>query len=336
LERVQTIDLSYADLRYPPPGELIDLLTEELRVINRYPSEGYCELHSALADYVGVDPARILAGNGADEIIDLLTHVWGDRVLLPAPTFGQYLDAANRRGSHVVLAQCLREGEYGLRFSPRELEEASLVWICNPNNPTGTRIPREAILAVLDRASGVVAVDECYFEFLGETVVDLLEAYDSLVVVRSFSKTFGLAGLRLGFAISTPSNIERLNAVRQIFSVNRLAARAGCAVLHLATYYAELRAMVASIRDAFIEQLRALGLRVLESHTNFVLVALDEAEQKARILKALELDGIRVLDGESGEFAGLTGRFLRFNVGTEDEMRKAVEALRNALRGSSS
>ena len=91
---------------------------------------------------------------------------------------------------------------YSLNYSAQQLDKASLVWICNPNNPTGTRIPRENIIDILQRAKGMVIVDECNYEYLGESVTDLIDDYENLIISRSFSKNFGLAGLRLGFALS--------------------------------------------------------------------------------------------------------------------------------------
>ena len=290
---MELTDLSYADLRCEPPPGLVEALGGELGRLNLYPPEGYEQLRESIAAYVGVDRNHIVAGNGGDELIDLATRIWGDSVLIPAPTFGQYLEAAARRKSDVCLSRSLHDGIYQVSFDRKALEKATLVWICNPNNPTGTPIPRATIVSVLDAAPGIVVVDECYYEFLGETVVDLIDAYPRLVVLRSFSKSFGLAGLRLGYAISAPENIEQLGAMRQIFSVNRLAERAGCLLPAYADYYDTARRSVASTRDAFVETLTQASLRVFESKTNFVLVELVDAKQLRDVVAALSRESIR-------------------------------------------
>jgi len=168
---MERIDLSYADLKYPPPAELLKDLKEELGRINLYPSGDYSELREAFAAYAEVDKANVSAGNGEDEIIDLITRVWGERALIPIPTFSQYSIAAERRGAERVLVNCFDNGQYNIAFTKKHLEWASLIWICNPNNPTGNKIPREQIISILKGARGMVAVDECYYEFSGETVV---------------------------------------------------------------------------------------------------------------------------------------------------------------------
>ncbi|MFC2079295.1 pyridoxal phosphate-dependent aminotransferase [Candidatus Bipolaricaulota bacterium] len=330
MDKAALTDLSYADLKCPPPHDLVEALRQEIKKINLYPSEGYIELREAIAAYAGVTCAHVAVGNGGDELIDLVTRVWGDSVLIPIPTFGQFVEAAGRQESLVAFAQCLNEGRYEVRFSESDLSQATLVWICNPNNPTGTKIPRETILSILDSHHGTVVVDECYYEFLGETVVDLVDQYQNLVVLRSLSKSFGLAGLRLGYAISAPSNVKQLEEKRQIFSVNRLADRAGRLVFDYSEYYAEARSEVARIRDSFVGCLEDLGISVFESHTNFILTEFHDQRRFETTLEVLSAANIRVLDGSNDEFAGLGGRFLRFTIGTAEEMERVVQVLGNS------
>ncbi|MFC2082770.1 pyridoxal phosphate-dependent aminotransferase [Candidatus Bipolaricaulota bacterium] len=322
MDQAKEIDLSYADLRCPPPDSLIQALRHELEMINLYPPAGYHQLRECIASYAGVSCSHVMAGNGGDELIDLATRVWGDHVLIPVPTFGQYLEAAQRDERNITLTPCLDRGSYVVHFSQDDLAEASLVWICNPNNPTGTRVPRETILSVVESSHGIVVVDECYYEFLGETVVDLVDRYSNLVVLRSFSKSFGLAGLRLGYAIASPPKIDQLEAKRQIFSVNRLAASAGCLSIAHSTYYENAREQVATTRDAFVHSLQELGLLVFDSYTNFVLVSFEEQDQYDAIEEALDAARIKPLSACSSEFSGLDGLFLRFTIGTSADMEK--------------
>lgn len=322
------IDLSYADLKYSPPPELLENLKRELGRINLYPSGVYSELREAFAGYAGVDKANVLAGNGGDEIIDLITRVWGKRVLIPTPTYSQYSIAAKRRDAKRVLVNCFDHEQYNIAFTKNHLERASLIWICNPNNPTGNKITRERIISILKKARGMVAIDECYYEFSGESVVDLLSEFDNLIIVRSLSKNFGLAGLRLGFAISAPRNIEELEKVRQIFSVNRLAERAGIEVFNHLGYYKQLWNKISETRKIFSEEVRMLGLLPFESHTNFVLVKLNNMAQMESIWRGLRERHINVLRADNEEeFTGLNGPFLRFTIGTDDEMRVVTHVM---------
>lgn len=322
------IDLSYADLKYPPPATLIEALHQELSKINLYPSGDYLDLRETYAEYAKVNKTNILAGNGTDEIIDLITRVWGNRILLAIPTYQQYALAAKRRGAKVTLTNSLIGERYRIAFTKNHLKESSLIWICNPNNPTGSKIPRQHILSVLKEACGMVAVDECYYEFSGESVVDLIDKFDNLVVVRSLSKSFGLAGLRLGFALSAARNIEKLEQVRQIFSVNRLAERAGKEIFDHFDYYREIWDKVSRTRKTFIENVSGLGFMPFRSYTNFVLVRFNNIAQTKNMWQGLHNRGIDVLKADDkGEFTGLNELFLRFTIGTDDEMHKVGQAM---------
>jgi len=154
-----------------------------------------------------------------------------------------------------------------------------------------------------------------------------LEEFDNLVILRSFSKNFGLAGLRLGFAISTPENAKELERKRQIFNVNRLAEIAGREVLNHLDYYKGIWNKVAETREVFIERIKMLGLMPFESYTNFVLVKFKNRAQMQNILEGLRKRNIYVLKADDEEFTGLRGAFLRFTIGTDDEMRKVTQIL---------
>ncbi|GAH11059.1 unnamed protein product, partial [marine sediment metagenome] len=168
--------------KYPLPEEMLQELSTELKDINLYPSGGgYNKLCQVLAEYAGVKMENILPTNGSDEVIEIVSRAYKGEILIPIPTFSQYEASADRGGLSKILVNCLHDGVYSLNYSAQQLKEASLVWICNPNNSTGTRIPRENIIDILQRAKGVVIVDECNYEYLGETVVDLIDKYENLI-----------------------------------------------------------------------------------------------------------------------------------------------------------
>jgi histidinol-phosphate aminotransferase len=325
------IRLDLSCLRAPLPKGLVSELAAELEKIQYYPSGSYEELRRAFASYAGVEPAQVAVGNGLDEVIDLVTRAWPGRVLIPVPTFSQYELAASRAASEAVLVPCLTEDGYALAYSPAQVRSAALAWVCNPNNPTGTPVPRHAIVDLLKSAEGMVAVDECYFEFCGETVADLIGSYPNLVVLRSFSKSFGLAGLRLGFAISTPANIAALNGLRQIFNVNRMAEAAGVIALKYLPRFREIWAEVADIRERFSAGLEHCGCRPLTSAANFVLVDFKTRKRAERCWQALKNAGIRSFPAWDEEFTALDGRYIRFTVGSAEEMEKTLEVLRRRV-----
>jgi histidinol-phosphate aminotransferase len=331
----EKIFLTQSYFKYPLPKEMLKELSEELKGINRYPSGGkYAKLRQILAEYVGVKMENILPTNGSDEVIEIVSRAYKGEVLIPIPTFSQYEASADRGGLSKVLVNCLYDGVYSLNYSAQQLDKASLVWICNPNNPTGTRIPRENIIDILQRAKGMVIVDECNYEYLGETVVDLIGKYENLIISRSFSKNFGLAGLRLGFAISNPQNIKKLAAFGQHFRVNRMAEKAAEKVLKYLDYYQEVWGKMKKVRDKFVWQINELGFSAYDSKANFVLAEFKNKEECRKAWKYLKEKDIYTLAGWENEFSGLEDHFIRFTIGEEWEMDKAVEVLSDYVKRS--
>ena len=329
----EKIFLTQSYFKYPLPEEMLKELSEELKDINRYPSGGeYTKLRQVLAEYVGVKIENILPANGSDEVIEIVTRAYQGEALIPIPTFSQYEASADREGLPKVLVNCLYDGVYSLNYSAQQLKEASLVWICNPNNPTGTRVPREKIMDILQRAEGMVVVDECNYEYLGETVVDLIGKYENLIISRSFSKNFGLAGLRLGFAISNPQNIKRLAIFCQYFRVNRMAEKAARKVLKYLDYYQEAWGKIKKVRDKFVKQINELGFFAYDSQANFVLVEFRNKEETERVWKYLKEKDIYTLPGWENEFSGLNDQFIRFTIGDEWEMDRVVEVLSDYVK----
>ena len=324
----EKIFLTQSYFKYPLPEEMLKELSEELKDINRYPSGGeYAKLRQVLAEYIGVKMENILPANGSDEVIEIVSRAYKGEVLIPIPTFSQYEASADRGRLSKILVNCLYDGVYFLNYSAQQLDKASLVWICNPNNPTGTRIPREKIVDVLQKAKGMVVVDECNYEYLRETVVDLIDKYENLIISRSFSKNFGLAGLRLGFAISNPQNIKKLAIFCQYFRVNRMAEKAAGKVLKYLDYYRKAWEKIKKVRDKFVRQINELGFFAYDSQANFVLVEFKNKEETERVWKYLKEKGIYTLAGWENEFSGLDDQFIRFTIGDEWEMDKVIEIL---------
>ena len=329
----EKIFLTQSYFKYPLPEEMLKELSEELKDINRYPSGGeYAKLRQVLAEYIGVKIENVLPTNGSDEVIEIISRAYKGEVLIPIPTFSQYEASADRGGLSKVLVNCLHDGVYSLNYSAQQLKEASLVWICNPNNPTGTRIPREKIIDILQRAEGMVVVDECNYEYLGETVVDLIGKYENLIISRSFSKNFGLAGLRLGFAISNPQNIKKLAAFGQHFRVNRMAEKAAEKVLKYLDYYQEVWEKIKKVRDEFVRQINELGFSAYDSQANFVLVEFNNKKETEKVWEYLKEKSIFTLAGWENEFSGLNDQFIRFTIGEEREMDRAVEVLSDYIK----
>jgi histidinol-phosphate aminotransferase len=270
--------------------------------LNEYPDSEYEELTEAIAAYVGVSVGEIVVGCGADEILDIVAKAAlpaGGTAIVPAPTYGMYGVLTSQRAAQAVVVPRLgAEGGFGLDLDRliAALPGVNVVWLCDPNNPTGQLEPADAVTAVLEateRSPGpppIVVVDEAYFEFSGRTVVGLRERWPNLIVVRTVSKAFALPGARVGWAVATRPTIARLETVRPPGSVSTISARLGAAALaHPAWMRGNVARLVAE-RERFGAGLLAAGWAPYPSVTNFLLARIgdhDAAEAAAeRLLHA--------------------------------------------------
>ncbi|MEW6545314.1 MAG: histidinol-phosphate transaminase [Bacillota bacterium] len=267
---------------------------------HRYPRNRR-QLCRALGAYAGVPEEWVLPGNGSDELIIAMLSSLGRRVrriLLPWPTFGFYRHVG--RALDLPLGFVELKGDFSLPLDDLlaglgQGNEAMVV-LCRPNNPTGNLFGRELVLAALEAGAWVV-VDEAYYEFSGETVTDLLGQYGRLVVMRTLSKAFALAGLRVGYALAHPDTLALLRSVMQPYNVDAFSLAAALVALehaHLARSWA--RAICAH-RDRLARALQALGpVRPWPSRANFLLVeVLPEAGRPAAdVVADLAEGGVRV------------------------------------------
>ena len=329
------ISLEHSCLNWPLPDELLKKLAMHLPQINQYPSGGcYTKLSERLAQYTGVKKECILPTNGSDEVIETVTRAFGQNlILIPSPTFSQYEVSADRCGYPKKLIPSLHQGLYQLCYKKTDLQKASLVWICNPNNPTGNALSRDEIIRVLRLAKGKVVVDECNYEYLGETVIDLMESFPNLIISRSFSKNFGLAGLRLGYAMSNPENIKNVFRYCQNFRINKVSEMAGLEVLNHLDYFKRVWHELSSVREKFVTGVGSLGFAVFPSRTNFVLVDFKTTELTRRVWQYLKDRKVYTFPAWFEEFSGLAPHYIRFSIGQQAEMDYVLALLSEFRKG---
>ncbi len=329
---MDSIDISLSYMKVPPPKSFIKRLSVHLKSINEYPSGDYSMLKDRIAKYARVKKENIIVGNGSDEIIDIITRAFGQRVLIPVPTFSQFEEAAKRKGSVIKRADSLNGTKYEIKFDKKDLWNSTLVWICNPNNPTGSTVPLEKIESVASGTKAITAIDECLFEYSGDTAVPLLKNYMNMIVTRSMSKAFGIAGIRLGYAIADSTVIARLEEYRQPFNVNIIAEAAGIAAFDYINYYKRAIERVKMTRQIFTEELSKLGLRYIESSAPFVFVSFGSMAKAKNYYSFMSRHGVKVFPAWDKEFSGSKLPFIRFSIGTEEEMSKVVEVLAQAQK----
>jgi len=299
----------------------------------RYPDFDPRELIEALARHSGWLADGILAGNGSNEMIEALMLVTvgaGTRVAIPEPTFTLYALMTNLLGGEAVRVGLGPELEYDVDTLLRARREAvaALTIVCTPNNPTGGVLPLDAIERLCLDGDGLVVIDEAYHEFAGVSAVPLLARHPNLIVLRTFSKAMGMAGLRLGYLLASPDLVREVNKGRLPYNVNFFTQTAALAALREPAVLQAGVTRLVLLRDALYAQLQALpGLRVYPSRANFLLIELAEREPKV-VFEALYRRGILVRDVTS--YPRLS-RCLRVSVGTEQENESLLAALSETL-----
>ncbi|MBO8127718.1 MAG: histidinol-phosphate transaminase [Peptococcaceae bacterium] len=301
------------------------------QTFNRYPDAETRYLREAISSYTGVDVNGIMAGNGSDELIFnlLLTFASGGKVAITTPTFGMYRIHSIIAGAEPVSVP-RRAGDFAVDV-PAVCEaaaspETKVTVVCSPNNPTGNITSLEDIEAVLRAARGLVIIDEAYFEFCGETVLPLLDRYPNLVVLRTFSKAFGLAGLRVGYMLADPAVVQAVRRVKQPFNLNAYSQIAAAVVLsHLSVFKKRIRA-ICRARDRLLPELAKIpGVECYPSRANFILFR--TPLKAADIFQGLLARGILIRNMDSPDLRNC----LRVTVGQPEENRLFLQALAEVL-----
>ncbi|HWP64991.1 MAG TPA: histidinol-phosphate transaminase [Candidatus Limnocylindria bacterium] len=324
----RVIKLNTNENPYPPSPRVLDAmrrgLADELRL---YPDPEATALRQRAALTYGVPADAILVGNGSDELLSLLVRAVvdpGQAVAYPVPTYSLYRTLVALQDARAV------EVPYPADWSlPPGLAEAAapLTFVCNPNAPSGTVVPIDEIAALARRVRGVLVVDEAYVDFATDNALRLLPEHPNLVVLRTLSKSFSLAGLRVGLAFGHPELLDGLRTVKDSYNVSRLTQLgAEAALADLPAMQANVRRIVAT-RAVLAAELEQLGFEVPPSEANFVL-ARRPGRPMGAVARALAERGILVR-----HFAvpGLDDA-LRITVGTDDEVAALLAALREVCR----
>ena len=324
----RVIKLNTNENPYPPSPAVLDALHDAVDDrVRLYPDPEAVALRTEASRLYDVPVDHIMAGNGSDELLALLLRAVvdpGDQVALPVPTYSLYETLVAVQGG--VADTVPWPGDWSL---PPALaaRDAKLTFLCNPNSPSGTLVPLEEIDALAARLSGVLVVDEAYVDFAAATALPLVRRRANVVVLRTLSKSYSLAGLRVGLAFGGPALLQGLRTVKDSYNLSRLAQAAAEAALgDLPAMRANVRRITAT-RARLTEAFTRLGFRVLPSEANFVL-ARRPGVDLAPVARALAARDILVR-----HFATPALRdALRVTVGTDAEMDALLAALGDVLR----
>jgi histidinol-phosphate aminotransferase len=321
---------------FPPHPKVVEAIRAAATAMNRYPDPGATLLRRRIAERYEAEPGRVAVGNGSCEILLAAAEALcepGAEILYAWPSFSIYPHLAALTGAREVRVPLGAGDVHDLDAMAAEVTAATqLVLVCNPNNPTGTHLPAARIAAFCERLPSRVTIvlDEAYAEFQTDddpdATVDLLDDFPNLVVLRTFSKVYGLAGLRAGFAIGSAKFRAAVDAVRQPFSVNALAqAAAAEAILHQDDVERRVEQTIVE-RVRVEEALQEIGLPTAETQANFSWIDLGDAEEAA-IVAALADRQIAVRPGSA---LGGPGH-IRVSYGTPAENDRFLAALADLL-----
>ncbi|MBQ2712933.1 MAG: histidinol-phosphate transaminase [Clostridia bacterium] len=315
----------------PLPEEVLQGALQALSSLDyrRYPDPDATVLCKAYASYLGVDAASLVAGNGSDELISLIINTFlsdGDKIVTVTPDFSMYAFYARVRKAEVI--EMRRAADFS--FSTEELADfvnkngANIVVFSNPNNPTGGIITRKEVLSLCEKTDALVIADEAYMDFSDQSVASFVDKYTNLIVLRTMSKAFASAALRVGFAVANKTLITVLRAAKSPYNVNAISQTVGALILQQKGFSETINALIAS-KNALYQGLKqitdVLGAPFVAhpSSANFVYVTTPKAGE---IYQNLLKEGIAVRAFSSA---------LRITAGTQEENKAVLQAIRGLL-----
>jgi histidinol-phosphate aminotransferase len=316
-----------------PSPMAVKAIMDNLNRLNRYPDGSSYYLKEKLSKVFKLPMERILTGNGSNELIELAIRTFltpGEKVIQPFPTFLVYEKVVNGAGGELVSVD-LNDFRIDLDAIKRAVTpKTKLIFINNPNNPTGTGLSKEAIRGFLEWAPEdiVIVIDEAYVEFSSDKVArgtEFLDKRDRLIILRTFSKLYGLAGLRVGYGFSSPEIVDYINRVRQPFNLNLLAQAAAAAALDDTDFVQKTLTLTQEGLKWLYKNLDEMGLSYLPTETNFFLIKVPSGAKN--IYQLMLKEGVIIRSMES---YGLKD-YIRINVGLPNENERFINTLKRVI-----
>lgn len=315
---------------YPPSPKVAAAVAGEVDKLRLYPEPISAKLRAAIGGRFGYSARNVIIGNGSDNILDLITrcYVCNPGAGHTVPSYSLYPVVAGMSGQELIDVNFGRSMELDVRAMAAT--DAKAFFLTNPNAPTGVSFPLEQIEAALQAIDGLLVVDEAYVDFGGETAIPLLKDYENLIVVRTFSKSYGLAGMRVGFALASEGIISMLDRVRDAYNLDRVAQSAALAAFEDVEYFETQRQKVVATREATLSELNKLGWFTYPSAANLLFTEPKNGagESGADVAASLFefLKSKRVLVRYFPKHP-LTCSFIRVSIGTDAEMEAFLTAV---------
>lgn len=309
-------------------------IAKEMDLLSLYPDGASVDLANAVSNHLGVNPDQLIFGVGSDEVILMIARAYfvpGDETVMSSHTFSLYKHNADVENVTSIEVP-IKDGTHDLdTMLARVTDKTKIVWICNPNNPTGTYVSHEAIKSFLDKVSSevLVVLDEAYAEYVTEAdypkSLELLPHYKNLIVLRTFSKIYGLAALRIGYGVGHPDVIHTVNQVREPFNTSRLAQAAAIAALEDQAFVKECRERNQQGLNYLKQQFDRLGLPYYPPVGNFILV--DVKRSAELVFNGLLRKGFIIRGGHKLDFP----TYIRVTVGSKEQNGAFIQALEAVL-----
>lgn len=330
INAAHVVKLNTNENPYPPSPEVFDAVRAALTGdrLRKYPQTLGDEFRRAAGKVLGVSPECILIGNGSDDILTILTRAYvpeGGVMASPTPSYSLYKSLADIQGAKFVTVPFAADWTPA---TPWPVERAHLTFLANPNSPSGTALRPEQVAKFAERVNGPLVLDEAYADFCEWNGLGLIGKVPNLIVTRTFSKYYALAGVRFGFAVAEPDVIRQLVKVKDSYNCDVLSLAAATAAIEDQDYYAGVRAKMIATRGRMTVELTELGFTVTPSRANFVWCRRDDRPVKP-IYEALKAKNILV---RYMKYDGY-GDGLRISVGTPAEVEALLGELRAVLKG---
>jgi threonine-phosphate decarboxylase len=338
----EIIDFSISTNPFGAPETALESIRKHLNLVKHYPDPDPEWLLEALAKSAGAEPNNVILGNGSTELIYLFNEVFledGYEAVIPVPSFSEYKAAIERFGGNMTFIRC--DSSKNFHLNVEELEntiskKTRVIFLCNPNSPTGVLYDKADILRIIRFAAErnvLVFLDEDYIDFVDDakrySMAEYVNEYNNLFVLRSLTKFFGLAGVRIGYGIGAPELVSAMNNVKMPWSINSLAMFATEAAINDTDFIKKSRLLVSQSRTEMLELSKSIPwLKVYPSETNFLLVEIIQGDfTSTQIKEVLAKKGLLIRDCK--DFDGLNNRFFRVTVRKPEENKKLIEQIKS-------
>lgn len=332
LEKI--VKLASNENPYGYSKQLKNTILDNIDELNIYPDGHAAQLRTSLASRLSIKEEQLIFGNGSDEIVQIISRTFlypGVNTVMATPTFPQYKHHALIDGANIKEIPTV-DGYHDLKAMLQAIDEdTKVVWICSPDNPTGTLLPREDFYQFMDQCPQdvLVVLDEAYYEFIDESsrlnALASLATYKNLILLRTFSKAYGLAALRIGYGIMNEDIANQINIVRGPFNTSAIAQQAALVALDDQPFIQEVTEKNKTIKQSFETFLDKLGWHYYPSQTNFILVSTPVSGTE--ISQYLLENGFII---RPGELLGYPNT-IRITIGTEEDMKQLQGLLKNYM-----